>query len=112
MRLSGLHILYVEDLSLPLPVLEDEKDGEDKDDKDNKGSKNIGNTKNQNTPAGRAYKDTGLTQKEISRRTGISEPEISKYKSDDPDIARDPSIKSLKRLSKVVNVKQMFPKIL
>lgn len=111
MKLSALHVLCVEDLSFPI-ILEAEDEDKDKDKKEAGSGTNVGSAKNQNTPAGRAYKDSGLSQQEISKRTGISEPEISKYKSKDPKIHRDPSIKSLKRLAKVVNVKQMFPNIL
>lgn len=48
-----------------------------------------------------ARKQNGLTQKELSERTGIAQGDISKLESGNAN----PSIKTLKRLAKAMNMR-------
>lgn len=110
MKLSGLHNLHVEDMTLPLTLCEDDEKEDKKEKSDEKSGSGTGGKKNEGSPAAKAYKGTGLSQQEIADKSGLSKAEISKYKSKDPDIHRDPSVDSLKRLAKAgVNVRQMLP---
>jgi ribosome-binding protein aMBF1 (putative translation factor) len=107
MKLSLLHALEVRD---QYPITEENK--EDKD-KDKKGS-GLGTKKNEQSPAAKAYKATGLSQDEIADKAGVDKSTISRYKSKDPDIQRTPSVKTLKSLANKANVsvKQMLPDLL
>lgn len=106
MKLSGLHSLMVEDFSLGIMEADEDEDTKEDEGED----KNVGDKKHEDSPVAKAYRASGMSQQEIADKTGLSKAEISKYKSDDPDVHRDPSIKSLERLNKAgVNVQQMLP---
>lgn len=116
MKLGAINILCIEDIKVMRSIddilyeednTEKEDDAEKKDDGELQTSK-----KNEGSPAAKAYKSSSMSQQEISNKTGISKAEISKYKSSDPDIHRDPSVKSLEKLSRAgVNIRQMLPNL-
>jgi len=130
MKLMAINSLCIEDLKVMDLLLsgrgdvlleeDDEGEGEDKGEGEKKegGEKEEpvgpgpGTKKNEGSPAAKAYGGSGMSQQEISNKTGISKAEISKYKSSEPEIHRDPSVKSLEKLAKAgVNVRQMLPQV-
>lgn len=108
MKLCGLHRLLVEDLAFS-PILE--ADEEEKTDEKSE-VPGAGAKKHEDSPAAKAYRASGMSQQEIADKAGLSKAEVSKYKSSDPDVHRDPSVKSLERLAQAgVNVRQMLPRV-
>lgn len=84
MKLKAIHALDTEEMSLVRDLyLEAKKKSTPKKD----------------SPIGRAYKSTGLSQEKIAKKLGVHPSTVSRYKSDKKGIQRRPRFDTLKKLA-------------
>jgi hypothetical protein len=114
MKLIGLRALIVDDIRHIRSyyrdgqiVLEDEDVGQEPEKE-----AGVGVKKHEDVPLAKALKAAGKTQAELAKEIGVQPPEISRYKSKVPGIARRPSFKSMVRLQKALGtITKLFPEL-